>query len=84
METVSSFVNELLTYGVISVSAALPVQSCHTNNITMQYNGPTYAILDESNTWRKKAVVTENKKSILFGGYSNMEVPEQTKNIAAN
>lgn len=84
MDSVTSFVNELITYGVISVASAMPIQSCHTNNITMQYQGPTYAIADKSNIWRKKAIVTENRNSILFGGYSNMEVPQQTQNIAAN
>lgn len=83
MESIK-FLNEIITYGVISLASASPVQSCHSSNLTIAYQGPTYAISDDTTVWKRKAKAIDNNRNIVFGGYENVEIGKENKTMAAN
>jgi len=72
----AGLVNELITYGVIAVNAASPVQSCNDNDVILEYKGPTYVISSskkEALIYKRKGIVNFDKKKMLTGGYKNQK-----------
>lgn len=70
----SGLVNELITYGVIAVNAAMPVQSCNDNSVILDYKGPTFIISSskkEALIYKKKGMIDFDKSKMLNGGYKN-------------
>lgn len=68
----ATVVNELLTYGIVAINSALPVQGCYdTNGVIFQYPGQTYAMAAKDNVWKRSPTVDFDKKLILTGGYDN-------------
>jgi hypothetical protein len=72
------FINEAITFGVISLSSVSPVQSCHDSALIYAYPGTTYAITAEAgDDWKRRAnIQNSDKANIVFGGYDNNEHPE--------
>lgn len=67
-------VNEVLTFGVITVANMAPVQTVNMNSVVLQYNKPTFAITCNKNKiekYERKADVFISKDSLLNGGYDN-------------
>lgn len=70
----SGVLNEMITYGVIAINAATPIQSCNETDVVLSYVGPTYAISlnkTELTRYKKKGVVDFEKKLLIHGGYNN-------------
>ena len=66
--------NEMITYGVIIINSASPVQSCNETDVILKYQGPVYAVTineRKATTYKKRGVVDMDKKMLLIGGYDN-------------
>ena len=67
-------INEVLTYGVLTLTSLNPVNGANMNDVVLKYPGNTFAITTNPKKiveYKRKATINFDKTLLIDGGYNN-------------